>query len=68
MTTNTNLIHAIADALIETHGQGWTGWLESGDRAKVELSAASPAGRPQSGTAPGPTGPRTSSSCVRIGA
>ena len=30
-------------------------------------SAASPAGGPQSRTAPGPTGPRTSSSCGRFG-
>ena len=30
MTTNTNLIHAIADALIGTHGQDGTEWLERG--------------------------------------
>ena len=36
MTTYTNLIHAIADALIETYGQDGTEWLECGGRAKVE--------------------------------
>ena len=40
MTTNTNLIHAIADALIETHGQDGTVWLQCGGRAKVERGAA----------------------------
>ena len=40
MTTNTNLIHAIADALIETHGQDGTEWLECGGRAKVERGVA----------------------------
>ena len=36
MTTNTYLLHAIADALIETHGQDATEWLECGGRAEVE--------------------------------
>ena len=40
MTTNTNLIHAIADALIETHGQDGTEWFECGGRAKVERGVA----------------------------
>ena len=40
MATNTNLIHAIADALIETHGQDGTEWLECGGRAKVERGVA----------------------------
>ena len=65
MTTNTSLIHAIADALIETHSRDATEWLEWEGRAKV--SAASLAGGPQSTSAPEPTGPRTSSSCRRFG-
>ena len=40
MTTNTNLIHAIADALIEAHGQDGTEWLERGGRAKVARGVA----------------------------
>ena len=40
MTTNPNLIHAIADALIETYGQDGTEWLECGGRAKVERGVA----------------------------
>ena len=40
MTTNTNLIHAIAGALIETHGQDGTEWIECGGRAKVERGVA----------------------------
>ena len=40
MTTNTNLIHAIADALIETHGRDGTVWLECGGRAQVERGVA----------------------------
>ena len=40
MTTNTNLIHAIADALIETHGQDGTEWLECRGRARVERGVA----------------------------
>ena len=40
MTANTNLIHAIADALIEAHGQDATEWLECGGRAAVERGLA----------------------------
>ena len=40
MSTNTNPIHAIADALIETHGQDGTEWLKCGGRAKVERGVA----------------------------
>ena len=40
MTTNTNLIHAIADALIKAHGQDRTEWFECGGRAKVERGVA----------------------------
>ena len=40
MATSTNLIHASADALIETHGQDGTEWLECGGRAKVEGGVA----------------------------
>ena len=36
MTPNTKLIHAIADALIEAHGQDATEWLECGGRAAVQ--------------------------------
>ena len=35
MTANTNLIHAIADALIDEYGEEATGWLEDGGRANV---------------------------------
>lgn len=38
--TNTYLLHAIADALIETHGQDATEWLECGGRAEVERGIA----------------------------
>ena len=40
MTTNTNLIHAIADALIKAHGQDRTEWFECGGRTKVERGVA----------------------------
>ena len=40
MTTNNNLIHAIADALIEAHGQDATEWLECGGRAAIERGVA----------------------------
>ena len=40
MIANTNLIHAIADALIEAHGQDATEWLECGGRAAVERGLA----------------------------
>ena len=40
MTTNTNLIHAIADALIETHGRDRRVWFKCGGRAKVERGVA----------------------------
>ena len=43
MTTNTNLVHAIADALVETHGhhgQDATEWFECGGRAKVGRGVA----------------------------
>ena len=40
MTMNTHLIHAIADALIEAHGQDATEWLECGGRAVVERGVA----------------------------
>ena len=40
MTTNANLIHAIAEALIETHGQDATEWLECGGRADIERGVA----------------------------
>ena len=43
------------------------GRSDSSAGAVQRSSAASPAGGPQSGTAPGPTGPRTSSSCRRFG-
>jgi len=36
MKMNTHLIHAIADALIEAHGQDATEWLECGGRTVVE--------------------------------
>ena len=40
MTANTNLIHAIADALIETRGQDGTEGLRCGGRAKIERGVA----------------------------
>ena len=40
MARNTHLIHAIADALIETHGQDATEWLECGGRAAIERGVA----------------------------
>ena len=41
MTTNSNpTIHAIADALIEAHGQDATEWLEYGDRTAIERLVA----------------------------
>ena len=36
MNANTHLIHAIADALIEAHGEDAIDWLEGGGRAEVE--------------------------------
>ena len=36
MTANTNLIHAITDALIGEYGEEATEWLEDGGRANVE--------------------------------
>ena len=36
MTANTNLIHAIADALVGEYGEEATQWLEDGGRANVE--------------------------------
>ena len=40
MNSNTHLIHAIADALIEAHGQDATEWLECGGRAAVARGVA----------------------------
>ena len=40
MTTNANLIHVIADALIDAHGQDATEWLECGGRAAIERAVA----------------------------
>ena len=40
MNANTHLIHAIADALIEAHGEDATEWLEGGGRAEVERGVA----------------------------
>ena len=40
MTTNADLIHAIADALIEAQGQDATEWLECGGRAAIERGVA----------------------------
>ena len=40
MARNTHLIHAIADALIEAHGQDATEWLECGGRAAIERGVA----------------------------
>ena len=40
MNANTHLIHAIADALIEAHGEDALDWLEGGGRAVVERGVA----------------------------
>ena len=40
MTANSNLVHAIADALIEAHGRDATEWLECGGREAVERGVA----------------------------
>ena len=40
MNANTHLIHAIADALIEAHGEDAIDWLEGGGRAAVERGVA----------------------------
>ena len=40
MTTITNVIHAVADALIKTHGQDGMEWVECGERAKIERRVA----------------------------
>ena len=40
MTTSTNPIDAIADALIGTRGQDRTEWLECGGRAEVDRGVA----------------------------
>ena len=40
MNANTHLIHAIADALIEAHGEDATKWIECGGRAEVERGVA----------------------------
>ena len=40
MTANTNLIHIVADALIEAHGQDATEWLECVGRAAIERGVA----------------------------
>ena len=40
MTANIHLIDAIADALIEAHGEDATEWLECGGRAEVERGVA----------------------------
>ena len=40
MTTDDSLIHAIADALIEAHGQDATEWLECGGRTAIEHRVA----------------------------
>ena len=40
MNANTHLVHAIADALIEAHGEDATEWLECGGRAVVERGVA----------------------------
>ena len=40
MARNTHLIHAIADALIEAHGQDATEWLDCGGRAAIERGVA----------------------------
>ena len=40
MNANTHLFHAIADALIEAHGEDAIDWLEGGGRAEVERGVA----------------------------
>ena len=40
MNANTHLVQAIADALIEAHGEDATEWLECGGRAEVERGVA----------------------------
>ena len=40
MTTNTNFIHTIDDALIEAHGQDAMEWLECGGRTVIEHGIA----------------------------
>ena len=40
MNANTHLIHAIADALIEAHGEDAIDWLEGGGRAEVDRGVA----------------------------
>ena len=40
MNANIHLVHAIADALIEAHGEDAIDWLEGGGRAAVERGAA----------------------------
>ena len=40
MNANTHLVHSIADALIETHGEDAIDWLEGGGRATVERAVA----------------------------
>ena len=40
MNANTHLTHAIADALIEAHGEDAIDWLEGGGRAEVERGVA----------------------------
>jgi len=40
MNANTHLVHAIADALIETHGEDVIDWLEGEGRAAVERGVA----------------------------
>ena len=40
MNADTHLIHTIADALIEAHGDDALDWLEGGGRAAVERSVA----------------------------
>ena len=40
MNANTQLIHVIADALIEAHGEDATEWLECGGRTVVDRGVA----------------------------
>ena len=40
MNANTHFIHAIADALIEAHGEDAIDWIEGGGRAEVERGVA----------------------------
>ena len=40
MNANTHLVHAIADALIEAHGEDAIDWLEGEGRAAVERGVA----------------------------